>query len=245
MLVPELCGRRVGSGSDPDDPIVVLRAAALAAASALTEHADRWTVVGVGAHDQNFGPKTHGTFRGFGADVVVGLSPRGCDADAADAQLPLPVLIAGWLREQVAPGVSVHARLVAAATDPDRCAGIGAALRAELDADPVPHAVLVVADGAATLTVGSPGYLDERAGAVQDALDAALRAGSVTALAALDSELCAQLLLEGRAAYQVLGGLFTGDPADPRVRTLYQGAPYGVGYDVSVWRPDLRGGDEQ
>ncbi|MET9213947.1 MULTISPECIES: class III extradiol ring-cleavage dioxygenase family protein [unclassified Nocardia] len=241
MLVPELCGRPVAADSDPDDPTAVLRAAALDAAAALAASADRWTVLGVGAHDQNFAATTRGTFRGFGADVVVGLGPAGPDPVPADPQLPLPVLVAGWLRERVAPGISVTARLLAADTAPADCVSAGTALRAALDADPAPHAVLVVADGAATLTFGAPGYLDERAAPVQDALDAALRDGSRSGLATLDPALCAQLLLDGRAAYQVLGGLFAADPADPRVRTLYQGAPYGVGYDVSVWEP---GGQE-
>ncbi len=240
MLVPELCGRVPVSGSDPDDPTLVLRAAALDAAATLAATADRWIVVGVGSHDRSYGSATRGTFRGFGADVVVGLGPVGEQPVPADAQLPLPVLIAGWLREQVAPGISVRARLFAAESSPADCAAAGAALRAELDSAPDPCAVLVVADGAATLTVKAPGYLDERAPAVQHDLDAALRAGSRAGLAALVPDLCAALLVDGRAAYQVLGGLFAADSADPRVRTLYQGAPYGVGYDVSVWQPGDR-----
>ncbi|MGW0327081.1 hypothetical protein [Nocardia sp. NPDC003183] len=245
MLVPELCGRVPVSGSDPDDPTVVLRAAALDAAAALAEAADRWVVVGVGSHDLTYGSATRGTFRGFGADVVVGLGPAGEDPGPADAQLPLPVLVAGWLREQVAPRISVRARLFAAGTPAIDCAAAGAALRAELDSEQDPCAVLVVADGAATLTVKSPGYLDERATAVQHDLDAALRTGSRAGLAALEPDLCAALLVDGRAAYQVLGGLFAADSADPRVRTLYQGAPYGVGYDVSVWQPGGREGIDE
>ncbi len=243
MLVPELCGRAPASGADPDDPVVALRTAALDAAAALAAVATRWTVLGTGERTRNYGPATTGTFRGFGADVVVGLGPATAAPAPADAQLPLPVLVAGWLRERVAPGVSIEARLLAADTAPDDCLRAGAALRAELDADPDSHAVLVLADGAATLTVAAPGYLDERAAPVQAALDTALRAGSRAGLAVLEPELCAQLVLDGRAAYQALGGLFAADPADPRVRTLYQGAPYGVGYDVSVWQPCGQEGD--
>ncbi|MFE1595993.1 hypothetical protein [Nocardia sp. NPDC058705] len=238
MLVPELCGRVPVSGSDPDDPIVVLRAAALDAAATLAASADRWIIIGVDSHDRIYGSGTRGTFRGFGADVVVGLGPVGDDPGPADAQLPLPVLVAGWLRERVAPGISVQARLYAADTSAAACADAGAALRAELDSAQDPCGVLVVADGAATLTVKAPGYLDERAPAVQQELDIALRAGSRGGLAALDPHLCAELLVDGRAAYQVLGGLFATDSTDPLVRTLYQGAPYGVGYDVSVWQPE-------
>lgn len=243
MLVPELCGRAPAPGADPGDPVVALRTAALDAATALAAVAERWTVLGVGERDGNFGPATTGTFRGFGADVVVGLGPAAVPPAPADAQLPLPVLVAGWLREQVAPTISIRARLLAADTTPAECLRAGAALRAELDADPAPHAVLVLADGAATLTLAAPGYLDDRAAPVQTALDTALRTGSRAGLAALDPALCAELVLDGRAAYQALGGLFAGDPADPRVRTLYQGAPYGVGYDVSVWQPCGQEGD--
>ncbi|MFC4374670.1 hypothetical protein ACFO5K_11230 [Nocardia halotolerans] len=245
ILVPELCGRSVTAGGAPDDPTTLLRAAALDAAATLAARAERWTVVGVGEHDRNFAATARGTFRGFGAEVLVGLGPSGPADGRADAQLPLPVLIAGWLREQVAPGISVCARLLAADTAPAQCARTGAALRTELDADPVPHAVLVVADGAATLSIDSPGYLDERARPVQDALDTALRTGARTALADLDPTLCDQLRLEGRAAYQALGGLFAADPADPLVRTLYQGAPYGVGYDVSLWQPGAQEGERR
>ncbi|MFE3320746.1 hypothetical protein [Nocardia sp. NPDC059195] len=241
MLVPELCGRVPVSGSDPDDPTMVLRAAALDAAATLAATADRWIVIGVGSHDRIYGSATRGTFTGFGADVSVGLGPVGEEPGPADAQLPLPILIAGWLREQVAPRISVQARLFAADASAAACAEAGAALRAELDSERDPYAVLVVGDGAATLTVKAPGYLDERAHAVQDDLDTALRTGSRAGLAALEPELCAALLVDGRAAYQVLGGLFAPDSADPKVRTLYQGAPYGVGYDVSVWEP---GGQE-
>ncbi|MGW4631168.1 hypothetical protein [Nocardia sp. NPDC004415] len=243
MLVPELCGRAPAPGADPGDPVVALRTAAFDAATALAAVAERWTVLGVGERDGNFGPATTGTFRGFGADVVVGLGPASVPPAPADAQLPLPVLVAGWLREQVAPTISIQARLLAADTTPAECLRAGAALRAELDADPAPHAVLVLADGAATLTLAAPGYLDDRAAPVQTALDTALRTGSRAGLAALDPALCVELVLDGRAAYQALGGLFAGDPADPRVRTLYQGAPYGVGYDVSVWHPCGQEGD--
>ncbi|MFD3507049.1 hypothetical protein [Nocardia sp. NPDC058666] len=236
MLVPALCGRVPVSGSDPDDPTVVLRAAALDAATVLAARADRWIVIGVDSHDRIYGSTTRGTFRGFGADVVVDLGPSVEPSTSADSQLPLPVLIAGWLREQVAPGISVQARLIAADTSASECVAVGAALREELDASHDQVAVLVVADGAATLTLKAPGYLDERAAAVQHDLDTALRTGSRAGLAALPPELCAELLVDGRAAYQVLSGLFAADSTDPRVRTLYQGAPFGVGYDVSVWQ---------
>ncbi|WP_067841731.1 hypothetical protein [Nocardia lijiangensis] len=240
ILVPELGGgAAVGSAADPADPPAVLRAAALDAARELAAVTQRWTVLGVGNADHVLGPESAGTFRGFGVDVRVALADSAAAPGfAADPQLPLPALIAGWLRGRVAPTALATARLIAADTAPSRCLELGAALRAELDAGDEPCGVLVVADGAATLTVKSPGYLDERAAALQAELDHALSAGDRSALGALDPGLCAELAVSGRAAYQVLGGLFAADPSDPSVETHYRDAPFGVGYHVSVWRPE-------
>ncbi|WP_435591786.1 hypothetical protein [Nocardia sp. bgisy118] len=237
ILVPELGGdAALGAGADPADPPAVLRAAALNAAGELAAVTQRWTVLGIGTADGVLGPESAGTFRGFGADVRVALADA--PGFAPDPQLPLPALIAGWLRGRVAPAARATARLIAPDTAPARCLELGAELRAELDADDEPRGVLVVADGAATLTVKSPGYLDERAVPLQAELDCALSAGDRSALRALDPGLCAELAVSGRAAYQVLGGLFAADPSDPSVETHYRDAPFGVGYHVSVWRPE-------
>ncbi|RMI28617.1 class III extradiol ring-cleavage dioxygenase family protein [Nocardia stercoris] len=236
VLVPELCG---GSPDrEPGHPaaeVPPLRAAVLRAGATLAEAAQRWTVVGVGEHDRVVEADAVGTFRGFGADVRVGLS---ADATAdPDPALPLPVLLGGWLREICAPAATARARIVAADTPPARCRELGARLRAELDSRPGADGVLVVADGAATLTAAAPGYLDERAPAVQRDLDRALCSGDRAALRALDPALCAELELAGRAAYQVLDGLFDADPAEPRVESGYAAAPFGVGYHVGEWWP--------
>ncbi|MGW4774000.1 hypothetical protein ACWEO2_38920 [Nocardia sp. NPDC004278] len=248
ILVPELCGGLAhAAGAGPDDAPAVLRAAALAAVGALAEVTRHWTVIGVGEAAQVVGQDAVGTFRGFGADVRVALSDDALararhSPDAADPQLPLPALIAGWLRGQIAPDAVASTTLVAADTPADRCARIGADLRSALDGSPEPAGVLVIADGAATLTVKAPGYLDERAADVQRELDRALAEGDTAGLLALDPALCAELALSGRAAYQVLAGLFAADPKAPYVETLYSDAPFGVGYQVSVWRPSASGG---
>lgn len=249
ILVPELCGAvAYAAGSDSDDATVELRAAALTAVGALAATTRHWTVVGVGASAQVLGPDTVGTFRGFGADVQVGMSADALSRSrhtpgAADPQQPLPALIAGWLRGQVAPDAVAPTTLVAADTPADGCARVGAQLRTALDDSPEQAGVLVVADGAATLTLKAPGYLDERAADVQRELDRALAGGDTAGLLALDPDLCAELVLSGRAAYQVLAGLFAADPVAPSVETLYSDAPFGVGYQVSVWRPSASGGD--
>ncbi|MCM6774192.1 hypothetical protein NDR87_11985 [Nocardia sp. CDC159] len=249
VLVPELCGGRpLVDAAHPAARVPALREAVLAAGRALAERAGRWVVIGVGERPRQVGPEAAGTFRGFGADVRVGLSDAASSGEVADANLPLavlggraadpmlplPALIGGWLRGQVAPAAVAEARIVAADAPAARCLELGAKLRAELDEREGADGVLVVADGAATLSVAAPGYLDPRAAQVQDGLDRALAAGDREALARLDSGLCAELEVSGRAAFQVLAGLF--DTA-PEVETHYRDAPFGVGYQVSVWLP--------
>lgn len=234
VLVPQLGGAVARVPEAADDPVAALRAAALTAAGALAG-VPRWLVIGAGPADQLLDDASIGTFRGYGADVRVALSD--VRNGEPDPELALPALVAGWLRGQVAPDAVASAHIVAADTAPDRCAEIGAELRATLDRTPEPAGVLVVADGTATLTLKAPGYLDERAAEVQQELDTALSGGDRAALRTLDPALCAELVMAGRAAYQVLAGLFAADAADPDVETLYRDAPFGVGYHVSVWRP--------
>lgn len=201
----------------------------------LAAAASEWTVLGVGAAEQEYDSAAVGTFRGFGPEVTVSLG--GPAESTPDPALPLAVLIAGWLRGVVAPEALVRAQVLAADTSPERCAEAGAKLRAELDSVDESRAVLIVADGAATLSTAAPGYFDHRAEAVQTGLDRALAAGDRDALFDLDPALCAELMLSGRAAYQALAGLFAGDPESPVVAERYRDAPYGVGYYAGLWRP--------
>lgn len=213
-----------------------LRAAVLTIGRELAEVTSQWTVLGVGATDQEYDSGAVGTFRGFGPEMTVSLggSP---EASRPDPGLPLAVLVAGWLRGAVAPDALVRAQLLAAAGSPARCAEAGAKLRAELDSVDEPRVVLVVADGAATLSTAAPGYFHPRAQTVQAGLDQALAAGDRAALLDLDPALCAELMLSGRAAYQALAGLFSGDPEPPVVAERYRDAPFGVGYYAGLWRP--------
>ena len=67
--------------------------------------------------------------------------------------------------------------------------------------------LLVVADGSARRTEKAPGHLDPRAAGVDDAIVTAIREsadGGLDRLLDLDAELCAELLVAGRAPLQVL-----------------------------------------
>ncbi|MBP1158364.1 hypothetical protein ABIC28_001133 [Rhodococcus sp. PvR044] len=225
LLIPELAG---GAATETDE----LRLASKHVAARLGALATRWTAIGVGRTECEIPATAAGTFRGYGADVRVALSPA---AAGLDPELPLAALMAGWLRAAAPAETVVDAIIVAEDTSPVYCAELGARLRDRLEADPRPHGVLVVADGARTLTAKAPGSFDERAPEAQAELDRALDSGDAEYLAELDPVVCLDIGIEGRAAWQVLAGLFRGAPSE--CRTYYRGAPFGVGYHVGMWLP--------
>ncbi|EME23713.1 class III extradiol ring-cleavage dioxygenase family protein [Rhodococcus triatomae] len=229
LLIPELAGTAAQETAD-------LRAASVEAAGLLAASAGTWTIVGVGPVSASFGPDTVGSFAGFGVDVRVGLGVGDGDVvPDVDQDVPLPVLVGGWLRATAPGDVVAEALVVAADTAPEECTDIGARLRKQLDGEESAQGVLVVADGATTLTPKAPGAFDERAPQTQRELDRALDTGDLDHLRRLDPATCSDLGIEGRAAWQVLAGLFGRTPG--RVTTTYRGAPFGVAYHVGLWLP--------
>ena len=221
VLIPELA---TGAAAELQD-------LSAAVAQAAAELPGRWFVVGVGAADNVIGPGTVGTFGGYGVDVRVSLSERA--GAAAPKPLPLCALVAGWVRTTYAPSASAEVWVYAADHTLDAALARDRALRAEADAAPEPVGVLVVADGANTLTASAPGGYDPESIPVQAALDDALAAGDTDALTRLPDGIV------GRVAFQVLAGLLGTSPW--QTRELYRGAPYGVGYTVEAWRPGAAG----
>lgn len=222
VMLPELAGAATAEVAD-------LSAAVLAAADALPP---RWVAVGVGPAehpDVVVGPHRTGTFAGYGADVRVTLAPEGARDGNAPTELPLCALITGWVRGLAAPRARAEVRVFAAGHDTAAALERGRRLRTELDEARDPIGVLVVADGAHTLTPAAPGGYDPSAAAVQDRLDAALADGDAAALTGLPPSVV------GRVAFAVLAGL--SEPGPSSARELYRGAPYGVGYFAGVWRP--------
>ncbi|MGV0716807.1 hypothetical protein ABQE93_15500 [Mycolicibacterium sp. XJ662] len=216
VLVPELAAGAAAESAD-------LRQAVRTAAAALPA---RWIAVGVDRVDAVVAPDRRGTFAGYGADVRVTLGPG---VDGEPTWLPLCALVTGWLRGQVSPEARAEVRVYAATHGVDTALARGRALRADIDEAAEPVGMLVVADGAHTLTPSAPGGYEPDSIPAQHALDDALAAGDVAALARLPDGAV------GRVGYQVLAGLMEAGPAT--ATELYRGAPYGVGYFVGVWKP--------
>jgi hypothetical protein len=221
LLVPELAGAAAAEITD-------LTAAVLAAASLLPS---RWVVVGTGRTDQVVSPDRAGTFAGFGVDVPVRLEPPGPGPAGRDkpAELPLCALIGAWVRGRARPDASAQVRVYRSDHGADAALTVGSGLRAELDQTADPTGVLIVADGANTLTPAAPGGYDPGNAAAQLTLDDALASGDVATLTRLPDQIV------GRVAFQVLAGLT--QPGPRTAKEFYRGAPYGVGYFAGVWQP--------
>ncbi|GAB2969920.1 class III extradiol dioxygenase subunit B-like domain-containing protein [Saccharothrix stipae] len=227
LLVPELVS---GAVSDTEQ----VRSACLAVARELAAHAPDWVAVGVDPSGPRVIEHATGTFRGFGADVRASLSsltppspsphppPTTPSADVDD-DLPLPALIAAWLREQVgARSVRVH--LVPPDLPTADCLTLGARLAGS-------PALLVLGDGShrrGELAVGRP---DERAEPFDEDVRKALATADTAALRSIDPVLAADLGANGRAAWQVAAGI----PGAWRCTRSTFLAPFGVGYHLAVW----------
>lgn len=221
---PPLLVPRLGTGLDEEAG--PLRAACRAATRRLTRSASRWLAVASGPTGE-MSPAVGGSFAGYGVDVAVSLSESG---RGEHLPIPLPVLIAGWLRAQ-AGAAEVRVRLLEPATVATDCAALGRAL-GELGED---VGLLVLGDGSNRHGRGAPGGEDDRAPGFDGGVAAALAAADHDALLALDEGLAAALGAGGRGPWQVLAGLVEDSGARWRAELLYSGAPFGVGYHVATW----------
>ena len=174
LLVPELA-----TGATAET--AALRAACREAARRLAASTSTWIAVGTdGGGRRTVGSGARGSFVGFGVDVVVGLGPDA--TDPVDAAMPLPLLVAGWLREGLP--VTVRGELVAPDAAPSACLALGAQIAREATA---PSAADPAALGghAAALSVGDAARA--ASATAPSAAAPAARAASAAALSAGDA----------------------------------------------------------
>ena len=219
LLVPEL----VGGALAETEPV---RTACLAAAAALAQVSAEWIAVAASpAGPAMIEPEAVGTFRGYGVDVPVTLSAN--SSGEPDPELPLPALIAGWLRGR-AGAQRVRVRLLGPHEDH---AAIGTELAAGTDTG-----LLVLGDGSNRHGPKAPGRQDDRSGQFDETLAEALATGDAAALRSLDRKLAEDLGATGWPAWQVLAAALPAATA----RLDYSATPFGVGYHVAVWDPQVR-----
>ncbi len=167
--------------------------------------------------------------------VVIGGAAPGEDDKA------LSIVVGRLLLNQASCGLPIEHLVIAADSSPADCLRAGRALAGNdgspdsggHDGDSI--GLLVMADGSARRSLKAPGYLDARAAPFDEAVEACLRSGRLGGLAELDPALAAELLVAGRAAWQVLAGAVGGVAGSGRLH--YSDDPFGVWYPVFSWRP--------
>jgi len=158
--------------------------------------------------------------------VVVG----GAGPDEDDKALS--IVIGRQLLRAAGCRLPVEHLVVAADSPPADCLRAGRGL-AE-DGSDGRTGLLVMGDGSARRGLKAPGYFDPRALEFDRAVGDALTAGDPAGLLELDAALAAELLVAGRAAWQVLAGATEG--CRFRAEAYYLGDPFGVWYPVVGWR---------
>jgi hypothetical protein len=169
------------------------------------------------------------SFAAWGVPVEAWLGTPG----PGTAPLPLSVAVGVWLlnRRPLTDAPAWKVVTVAGSMPAHACARLG-----EQIVRGTAVGLLVMGDGSACRTVKAPGYLDPRAEGYDASVTAALKAADPAALLDLDPVLGAELMVAGRAPWQVLAGAAgTAHPWTGEV--LYDEAPYGVQYTVATWLP--------
>ncbi|TWJ23358.1 class III extradiol dioxygenase subunit B-like domain-containing protein [Micromonospora endolithica] len=226
LIVPELAG---AAAPELDQ----LRADCDAAvAGLLASGAESIFVVGGDDRDASPDFPFRGTFAPWGLPIEVHLG-RLPDRPGTDG-LPLSLLVGAWLlgRRQPETPRRISWRMATAAHDAtvEECAARGARIGSTR-----PWGMLVMGDGSACRGPKSPGYDDPRAEAYDEGVARALAGADAQALLDLDPGLSAELMVAGRAPWQVLAGAVRAAGGEWRGELRHHSAPYGVAYLVASW----------
>jgi len=158
----------------------------------------------------------------------------GIAADELDRPAgPVSLRVGRQLLAEAGCAIPVRPAPIRVDTPAEQCLATGRRLAAEAAESGARLGLLVLADGSARRGLKAPGYLDPRAAPFDQAIERALVTGDPAGLTALDANLAAELLVAGRAAWQVLAGAVEGRRF--QARTHYLGDPFGVWYPVVHW----------
>ena len=182
-------------------------------------------VLGTAAETRGYDFPYRASFAAWGVAVEARLG----DATRAGPALPLSVAIGVWLLTRARSTPQTTVVTVDGSAPAADCVRLGEEISRGGSVG-----LLVMGDGSACRTLKAPGYLDPRAEPFDRAVTKALADADTEALLGLDPALAAELMVAGRAPWQVLAGA-----ADGRYRgdVRYDEAPYGVQYAVATWLP--------
>jgi hypothetical protein len=215
MIVPEIAG-----GMAPElDP---LRAACDTAIRRLAASGARSLVVlGGNSSTMDYSPPLRVSFSRWGLPEPPG----------EPLSLPLSLSVGAWLINRAFvpdPALTLRFATIAESATPAECAALAHRLGSE-----GPWALLAMGDGSARRGTSAPGYDDPRAVPYDESVERALATADLDALRGLDPVLSAELMVAGRAPWQVLAAAAAGGAW--RATMEYSDAPYGVAYFVASW----------
>jgi hypothetical protein len=228
LLVPEAMG---AAGRSRDGDLGALLAACdVAAAGLMAAEPDLIVVVGAAAATVAYDGSAAGTLREYGVSYAVGAGPP---------VLPLSLTLGSWLLRRAGlgclarPAHPVRLQAVARSTPVAECLRLGG----ELARQAPRVAMLAMGDGPARRAVGIEGAADPAVERYDAELAAALADADRAGLARLAPSLDDELLVAGRAAWQVLAGAAEGRLLRGQLRCAM--TRYEVSYLVASW--DVRG----
>lgn len=226
LLVPAMAGQAAWE-------LTELRSTCDAAVNELwAAEPDQIVAVGDGASTDTYASSAIGSFAGYGLPLAVRLAGGEVAAGAAPATLPLSLSVAAWLLRDR----PVEPPRVGLSVAPDSaldCRRLGASLVGGSSR----VALLIMGDGSACHGPKSPGYDDPRATLFDASVTSAMAACDTDALLALDIDVATDLLVAGRAPWQVLAGAVDASGGTWAGSVTYADAPYGVQYTVATWLP--------
>ncbi|HTW05757.1 MAG TPA: hypothetical protein VMF87_36060 [Streptosporangiaceae bacterium] len=223
LLIPQAMG---AGGETRDGVIGEVLAACDAAVAALAAARPELTVV-VGAADK--GAPAAAAYDGSAAGSLAGYGVR-FSTGPGDPVLPLSVTVGSWLvRRSAAPPERLLLRAVARNTPVAQCLRLGA----EIARQAPRVAVLAMGDGPGRRAAGAERAADPAADAYDAGLSAALAEADPARLARLAPSLDDELLVAGRAAWQVLAGAADGQRLRGHLRCAV--TQYEVSYLVASW----------
>jgi hypothetical protein len=219
LLVPEATG---AAGLHRDGDLGALLAACDAAALGLVAAGpDVIVVVGGAAATAAYEGPAAGSLRDYGVSLAVG---------AGEPVLPLSLTLGSWLLGRADPeGGRVRFQAVARNTPVADCLRLGA----ELARQAPRVAMLAMGDGTARRAVQIEGAADPEAERYDAEVAAALEEADPARLARLAPALDDELVVAGRAAWQVLAGAADGRRLAGQLRCAV--TRYEVSYLVASW----------
>jgi hypothetical protein len=242
LLIPAALG---AAASDPPPTLDAVRDACDVAVRALTAaEPDLIAVVGGGPGSREYEAGAAGSLSDYGIPVTVG---------EGEPVLPLSLTVGRWLLDHAGtgPGPGGRARerpgsgppdagppgdgppVLLQAVDQRAPAGDCVKLGVMITERAPRVALLAMGDASARRARDAEDASDPQAQGYDEEVAEALTAADARWLGRLDPALDDELMVAGRAAWQVLAGAATGTRM--RGRLLYMAHPYGVTYLVARW----------